>query len=186
MSETDYLSTKRLWYIVQTYSGLENSVKVSLERRIETMNMQDKIFQVMIPEEIIPADKKDKNPKEKIVKIFPGYVFVEMIVTDDSWFVVRNTPGVTGFLGSSGGGTKPVPLKPEEINPILKKCGMLQVQKFNVKPGEKVRIINGNFTGTEVTVENIDQDKGKIHVLIEMFERQTSMELDFTDVEVIK
>ncbi|MCF7924112.1 MAG: transcription termination/antitermination protein NusG [Candidatus Izimaplasma sp.] len=177
---------KRLWYIVQTYSGLEDSVKLSLERRIETMNMEDLIFQVMIPEEIVIEEKADKSKKEKKVKIFPGYVFIEMIVTDDSWFVVRNTPGVTGFLGSSGGGTKPVPLKPEEINPILKKCGMLAVQRLNVQVGQKVRIAQGNFKGQEVVVESIDEDQGKINVLIEMFERQTTMELDFTEVEVIK
>lgn len=177
---------KRLWYIVQTYSGKEDSVKQSLERRIESMNMENLIFQVMIPETIEIEEKPDKSKKEKYIKIFPGYVFIEMIVTDDSWFVVRNTPGVTGFLGSSGGGTKPVPLKPEEINPILKKCGMLAVQRLNVQVGQKVRIADGNFKGQEVVVESINQDQGKIHVLIEMFERQTSMELDFAQVEIIK
>jgi len=177
---------KRLWYIVQTYSGKEDSVKQSLERRIESMNMEDSIFQVMIPEIIEIEEKPDKTKKEKSIKIFPGYVFIEMIVTDDSWFVVRNTPGVTGFLGSSGGGTKPVPLKPEEILPILKKCGMLEVQRLNVKVGQTVRIADGNFKGQEVVVESIDEDQGKIHVLIEMFERQTSMELDFAQIEVIK
>ena len=176
----------RLWYIVQTYSGLEDSVKQSLERRIESMNMEDLIFQVMIPETIEIEEKPDKTKKEKHIKIFPGYVFIEMIVTDDSWFVVRNTPGVTGFLGSSGGGTKPVPLKPEEINPILKKCGMLAVQRLNVQVGDKVRIKDGNFKGQEVVVDSIDEDQGKIHVLIEMFERHTSMELDFTEIEVMK
>jgi transcriptional antiterminator NusG len=177
---------KRLWYIVQTYSGKEDSVKQSLERRIESFNMEDYIFQVMIPETIEIEEKPDKTKKEKSIKIFPGYVFIEMVVTDDSWFVVRNTPGVTGFLGSSGGGTKPVPLKPEEINPILKKCGMLAVQRLNVQVGQKVRIADGNFKGQEVVVESIDEDQGKITVLIEMFERQTSMELDFAQVEVIK
>ena len=177
---------QRLWYIVQTYSGLEDSVKQSLERRIESMNMEDLIFQVMIPETIEIEEKPDGTKKEKHNKIFPGYVFIEMIVTDDSWFVVRNTPGVTGFLGSSGGGTKPVPLKPEEINPILKKCGMLEVQRLNVQAGDKVRIKEGNFKDQEVVVESIDEDQGKIHVLIEMFERQTSMELDFSEIEVIK
>lgn len=179
-------SEKKLWYIVQTYSGLEDSVKQSLERRIESMNMEDSIFQVMIPETIEIEEKPDKSKKEKRIKIYPGYVFIEMIVTDDSWFVVRNTPGVTGFLGSSGGGTKPVPLKAEEINPILKRCGMLAVQRLNVQVGQTVKIAGGNFQGQEVVVESIDEDQGKINVLIEMFERQTTMELDFTEVEVIK
>ena len=122
---------KKYWYVVQTYSGYENSVKENLLRRIETMQMESSIFQVMIPEELKAEKKADGSMKEKLVKMFPGYVFIEMIVTDESWFVVRNTPGVTGFLGSSGGGTKPIPLFPDEINPILKKCGMLAVQRLN-------------------------------------------------------
>jgi len=178
-------NSKRLWYIVQTYSGFENSVKLNLERRIESMNMENLIFQVMIPEELRVEKKADGTLKEKMVKIFPGYVFIEMVVTDDSWFVVRNTPGVTGFLGSSGGGTKPIPLKPDEINPILKKCGMLAVQRLNVQPGQQVKVAAGTLEGQIVTVESIDEERGKVHVLIEMFGRQTAMELDFTEVEVI-
>ena len=143
---------ERRWYIVQTYSGYENSVKVNLERRIESMQMEDKIFQVMIPEEIRQERKPDGTVKEKLVKIFPGYVFLEMVVTDDSWFVVRNTPGVTGFLGSSGGGTKPVPLPPDEIIPILKKCGLMEVPKLDVVIGEKIRV------ATAVFMLSVDED----------------------------
>ena len=179
------MENKRLWYIVQTYSGFENSVKENLKRRIETMQMENKIFEVMIPEELKAEKKADGSVKEKMVKMFPGYVFIEMIVTDDSWFVVRNTPGVTGFLGSSGGGTKPIPLLPEEINPILKKCGLLQAQKLNAKIGQSVKVATGAFTGQIGTIENINDEKGTVKVLLEMFGRKTPIELDFADIEVL-
>jgi len=179
------LTNKRLWYIVQTYSGFENSVRDILLRRIETMQMENLIFQVMIPEEMKTEKKADGSIKEKMVKMFPGYVFIEMIVTDDSWFVVRNTPGVTGFLGSSGGGTKPIPLLPDEINPILKKCGMLQVQKLNAKIGQNVKVADGPFAGQMGMIDTIDDEKGKLVVLVDMFGRKTPVELDFAQIEVI-
>ncbi len=173
----------RRWYIVQTYSGFENSVKMNLERRIESMQMEDKIFQVMIPEELKVEKKADGTIKEKMVKTFPGYVFLEMEVTDDSWFVVRNTPGVTGFLGSSGGGTKPVPLPDEEINPILKKCGLMEAPTIDVEIGEKVRVATGPFLNQVGTVDSIDFEKLEITVLVDMFGRQTPVELGFEDIE---
>jgi len=179
------MENKRLWYIVQTYSGFENSVKENLKRRIETMQMENKIFEVMIPEELKAEKKADGSIKEKMVKMFPGYVFIEMMVTDDSWFVVRNTPGVTGFLGSSGGGTKPIPLLPEEINPILKKCGLLQAQKLNAKIGQSVKVATGAFTGQIGLIESINDEKGTVKVLLEMFGRKTPIELDFADIEVL-
>ena len=178
-------NSKQLWYIVQTYSGFENSVKVNLERRIETMNMENLIFQVMIPEELKAERKADGTLKEKMVKIFPGYVFIEMGVTDDSWFVVRNTPGVTGFLGSSGGGTKPVPLPADEINPILKKCGLIEVPTIDVEVGEKVRVATGPFLNQIGTVDSIDNEKQEITVLVDMFGRQTPVELGFEDIEKV-
>jgi len=175
----------RRWYVVQTYSGFENSVKLNLERRIESMQMEDLIFQVMIPEELKIEKKTDGTTKEKMVKIFPGYVFLEMDVTDDSWFVVRNTPGVTGFLGSSGGGTKPVPLPPEEINPILKKCGLMEAPKLDVAIGEKVRVTTGPFRDQIGAVDSIDNDKLEVTVLVDMFGRQTPVELGFEDIEKV-
>lgn len=175
----------RRWYIVQTYSGFENSVKLNLERRIESMQMEDRIFQVMIPEELKIEKKADGTTKEKIVKTFPGYVFLEMEVTDDSWFVVRNTPGVTGFLGSSGGGTKPVPLPAEEINPILKKCGLMEIPTIDVEIGEKVRVATGPFLNQIGTVDSIDNEKQEITVLVDMFGRQTPVELGFEDIEKV-
>lgn len=173
-----------MWYIVQTYSGFENSVKENLLRRIETMQMENLIFQVMIPEEMKTEKKADGSTKEKMVKMFPGYVFIEMIVTDDSWFVVRNTPGVTGFLGSSGGGTKPIPLLSEEINPILKKCGLLQVQKLNAKVGQTVKVASGALIGRVGTIESINDEKGTVKILVDMFGRKTPIELDFAEIEV--
>jgi transcriptional antiterminator NusG len=179
------MENERRWYIVQTYSGFENSVKINLQRRIESMQMEDLLSQIVIPEEIQIERKPDGTQKEKMVKIFPGYVFVEMIVTDDSWFVVRNTPGVTGFLGSSGGGTKPVPLPPEEINPILKKCGLMEVPKIDVELGEKVRVTTGPFNGQIGTIDEIDGEKQELTVLVDMFGRKTPVELNFTDIEKI-
>ena len=176
---------ERRWYIVQTYSGFENSVKLNLERRIESMQMEDRIFQVMIPEELKVEKKADGTIKEKMVKTFPGYVFLEMEVSDDSWFVVRNTPGVTGFLGSSGGGTKPVPLPAEEINPILKKCGLMETPTINVEIGEKVRVATGPFLNQIGTVDSIDFEKQEITVLVDMFGRQTPVELGFEDIEKV-
>ena len=152
------------WYVCQTYSGYENSVKLNLERRIESMQMEDRIYQVMIPEEIRIEKKADGTTKEKLVKIFPGYVFIEMEVTDDSWFVVRNTPGVTGFLGSSGGGTKPVPLPPEEIIPILKKAGLMEIPKLDIEIGEKVRVITGPFRDQIGGIDSIDEEKQEVVV----------------------
>lgn len=178
----DFYKEKR-WYIVQTYSGLENSVQVNLMRRIESMQMEDKIFQVVIPEEIVFEKKSDGSTKEKLVKIYPGYVFIEMIVTDDSWFVVRNTPGVTGFLGSSGGGTKPIPLHTDEINPILKKAGLIAAPKVKVNLGEKVRVTTGPFMNQVGIVDAIDAEKALVTVLVEMFGRQTPAEYSFDEIE---
>jgi transcriptional antiterminator NusG len=149
------------------------------------MQMEDLIFQVMIPEEIRTEKKADGTLKEKIVKIFPGYVFIEMVVTDDSWFVVRNTPGVTGFLGSSGGGTKPVPLPPEEINPILKKAGLMEVPTFDVEVGEKVRVVTGPFRDQIGAVDTVDEAHQQVTVLVDMFGRQTPVELGYDDIEKV-
>lgn len=177
--------SKRRWYIVQTYSGYENSVKENIKRRIETMEMEDLIFEVMIPEEVKVEKKSDGTKKEKNVKMFPGYVFIEMIVTDDSWFVVRNTPGVTGFLGSSGGGTKPVPMSADEINPILKKCGLLQAQRLNAQVGDKVKLSAGAFAGQVGVIDSIDNEKGQVKVLVDMFGRKTPIEMDFSEIELL-
>lgn len=176
----------RAWYVVQTYSGMEYAAKRNLQQRIISLNMQDYIFQVLIPEEKRYEKKKNGDLKEIVERIYPGYLFVDMIVTDDSWFVVRNTPMVSGFLGSSGGGAKPVPLPNDEIIPILKQCGVKIEIEVNFKVGDVVNVVSGTFAGQEATVESIDVEKQIVTVLVDFFGRQTPQELRFDEIEVIK
>lgn len=179
------MEMEKNWYVVHTYSGYENKVKANLEKRVETMGMQDKIFRVVIPEEQ-ETDFKDGKKKTVMKKTFPGYVLVEIIMTDDSWYVVRNTPGVTGFIGSSGGGAKPTPLLPEEVDFILKQMGMKEPKSdVNFEVGEMIEVLEGPFAHFQGKVEEIDQDKGKVRVTVDMFGRETIMELDFAQVEKI-
>ena len=180
----DY-ENERAWYVIQSYSGCENAAKVNLERRIKSMNMENYIFQVLISETVRYEKKKNGEMKEIIEKQFPGYIFVDMIVTDESWFIVRNTPMVTGFLGSSGGGAKPVPLQPEEIIPVLKSCGITIEANVKFKVGDEVQILNGNFTGQVGTVESIDAETQIVTVLVDFFGRQTPTELSFEEVKPI-
>lgn len=145
--------------------------------------MQDKIFRVIVPEE---EEVEIKNGKKKVVKkkIFPGYVLVELIMTDDSWYVVRNTPGVTGFVGSSGGGSKPTPLLPEEVEKLLKKMGIDEKKvDIDLEVGETVQVTEGPFENFTGVVEEIDQEKGKVKVLVNMFGRETPLELDFSQIK---
>ncbi len=171
------------WYVVHTYSGYENKVKANLEKRVESMAMQDKIFRVVVPEE---EETEIKNGKKKVVKrkVFPGYVLVEIIMTDDSWYVVRNTPGVTGFVGSAGSGSKPTPLLPEEVVVLLKRMGVdekpVEVD-FELK--ETVRVKEGPFANFTGAIEDIDLDKHKVKVHVNMFGRETPVELDFSQIE---
>jgi transcriptional antiterminator NusG len=176
----------RAWYVVQTYSGMEYAAKRNLDRRIVSMNMEDYIFQVLIPEEKRYEKKKNGELKEIVERIYPGYLFVDMIVTDDSWWVVRNTPMVSGFLGSSGGGAKPVPLLPEEIIPILKSCGITIEVDAKFKVGDKVRVLTGTFAGQEANVEKMDLEKQEVTILVDFFGRQSPQELRFDEIEVIK
>lgn len=173
-------SNKKKWYVVHTYSGYENKVKINLEQRVNSMGMQDQIFQVLIPTERV---LEVKSGKRKFVqkKVFPGYVVVEMILNNDSWQVVRNTPGVTRFVGAGG---KPVPLNESEIENILKQMGKGEkIPTFNIEVGETVRIIVGPFTGYTGKVREVDQEKTKLKIFISIFGRETSVELDFNDVE---
>lgn len=177
---------KTRWYIIQTYSGYENAVKQDLERRVESMGMSDYIFRIVVPEETVIEKKADGKEKEKVKQLFPGYVFVEMIVTDESWFVVRNTPRVTGFLGSSGGGTKPVPLMPDEINQILLKVGIITKPKYDHLIGKEVEIITGKFAGIKGEVSDVDNDQEKVIVNIDMFGRATPTELSVMDIKEVE
>jgi transcriptional antiterminator NusG len=173
------------WYIIQTYSGYENAVKEDLEKRVASMGMNEFIFRIVVPEETIIEKNKDGKEKEKIKQIFPGYVFVEMLVTDESWYVVRNTPRVTGFLGSSGGGTKPVPLPPDEINPILLKIGVIKKPTYNHLIGKTVEVISGPWSGLKGKVDNVDNDQEKLILNLDLFGRATPTEIDVNDVKEI-
>jgi len=180
------MDMEKNWYVVHTYSGYENKVKENLEKRVETMGMQDKIFRVIIPEEE-ETDFKDGKKRVLMKKTFPGYVLVEIIMTDDSWYVVRNTPGVTGFIGSSGGGAKPTPLLEEEVEFILKQMGVKEGRlELDIVIGETVQVLEGPFADFQGKVEEIDEAKGKVKVAVDMFGRETKMELDFIQVQKLE
>jgi len=174
------VSRGRNWYVLHTYSGYEEAVARNLRQRIESMGMEDKIFNVLVP---IEKKIKIKSGKRKVVeeKIYPGYVLVEMVVTDDSWYVVRNTPRVTGFIGS---GTTPTPISPEEIKDIQKRMGVEEPKyKIDVQAGDMVKINDGPFKDTDGKVSEVDEERGRVKVLISMFGRETPVELDFLQVK---
>ncbi|PJC37322.1 transcription termination/antitermination protein NusG [Candidatus Peregrinibacteria bacterium CG_4_9_14_0_2_um_filter_53_11] len=172
--------TGRNWYVVHTYSGYEDAVREALLQRIESTGMQDYIFDVVVPKESQIVIKKGK-PKEEQKKLFPGYVLVDMIVTDESWYVVRNTPNVTGFVGS---GTIPVPVSGEEWHVVKVRMGQ-QEPKFKVdfQVGDHVIVLDGPFVNYDGIVKTVDEEKGKIKVMITIFGRETPVELDFTQVK---
>jgi transcriptional antiterminator NusG len=170
----------RAWYVVHCYSGYENKVRYNLEQRIESMGMKDMIFDVVVPTE---EEIEVKEGKRKTIerRVFPGYILVNMILTEESWYVVRNTPGVTGFVGM---GTQPTPLRPEEVAQILKRMEAEAPRiKVTFKPGERVRIIDGPFNDFRGTVSDIDMERAKVRVMVNFFGRETPVELDFLQVE---
>ena len=176
------IDTDRSWYAIHTYSGYEEKVSENLKQRIETLGMEDLIFDVIVPKE---KTIEIKNGKRKTVekKIFQGYVLVDMIVTDNSWYVVRNTPQVTGFIGS---GTIPIPLSQVEIKNIQKRMGVEEPKyKIDLLKGDLVAINDGPFKGFDGMVEDVDEQKGKIKVLVNMFGRETPVELDSLQVKKI-
>jgi len=171
---------ERNWYVLHTYSGYEDSVAKNLKQRIESLDMSEKIFDVIVPKE---KKIKIKNGKRKVIeeKVYPGYVLVEMIVTDDSWYVVRNTPNVTGFIGS---GTTPVPISKQEIDNLKKRMEVEKPKhKILVKQGDLVKIVDGPFKGFEGKVSNVDEEREKIKVLVNMFGRDTPVELDSLQIK---
>lgn len=170
----------RRWYVIHCYSGYENKVSHNLEQRIETMEMQDKIFDVVVPtEEEIEVKEGRRRTVER--RVFPGYILVQMIMNEDSWYVVRNTPGVTGFVGM---GNDPTPLRPEEVQAIMKRMEADAPRvKVTYKIGQKVRITDGPFADFMGTVNEIDMDKAKVRVFVSFFGRETPVELDFLQVE---
>jgi len=170
----------RSWYVIHCYSGYENKVRYNLEQRIETMGMKDRIFDVVIPtqEEIEVREGKRRSVERHV---FPGYVLVNMILSEESWYVVRNTPGVTGFVGM---GNDPTPLRPEEVAQILKRMETEAPHlKVTFKSGERVRIIDGPFNDFRGHVSDIDMDRAKVTVMVNFFGRETPVELDFLQVE---
>ncbi|MFL1696248.1 transcription termination/antitermination protein NusG [Weissella kandleri] len=194
------------WYVLQTYSGYENKVKSSLESRIETMNMVDYIYRVIVPEQEVVDRDKDGMPvhdadgalKTHMENEYPGYVLVKMIMTDEAWYVVRNTPNVTGFLGSRGGGAKPVSLTPEEAdvflsrydsdgNPIVEEETTDRTQlTLNAKVGDYVKITSGPMADQEGPITELDNDKAEVTVLVTFFGRETPTQVSFADVEPIE
>ena len=169
-------SGERNWYVIHTYSGYEEQVADSIRQRAESLGMKDKVFDVIVPKE---KQIEIKNGKRKVVekRIFPGYVLVDMIVTDDSWYVVRNTPNLTGFIGF---GVRPTPMSRQEIDRILKRMGAEEPKfKIDFKEGDLVKITDGALKGFEGKIEEVDQDKGKIKVMVNMFGRETPVTLDF-------
>ena len=175
---------EKQWYVVNTYSVHENKVKEKLEMRAQSMDMKDYIYRVVIPTETV-VENKDGVQKEKVKKMFPGYILVEMVMSDEAWYVVRNTPGVTGFIGSSGKGAKPTPLQPYEVDKILNSMGMsrLDVNK-ELEVGTKVKIIAGPFNGMFGTIDSIDLPNQKINLIVDLFGQETSVEVEMSQIEV--
>ena len=174
---------EKLWYVVNTYSGHESKVKEKIEAKIESMGMQDYIFRIVIPE-TTEVEVKDGVKKEKIKKMFPGYILVEMVMSDEAWYVVRNTPGVTGFIGSSGKGAKPTPLQPYEVDKVL---GNMGISRMNVdtelKSGTKVKIIAGPFMGMFGKIDSVDLSNQKVMLTVDLFGQETSVEVEIGQIE---
>jgi transcriptional antiterminator NusG len=170
----------RAWYVVHCYSGYENKVRHNLEQRIETMGMKDKIFDIVVPtEEEIEVKEGKRRTVER--RVFPGYILVNMIMSEESWYVVRNTPGVTGFVGM---GNNPTPLRPEEVSQIIKRMEAEAPRiKVTFKAGERVPIVDGPFNDFRGTVSEIDMERAKVRVMVNFFGRETPVELDFLQVE---
>ena len=180
--DDDDPKNQKLWYVVHCYSGYENKVRYAIEQRIETMGMRDKIFDVIVPteEEIEVKDGKRRTVERRV---FPGYILVEMKMDEDSWYVVRNTPGVTGFVGM---GNEPTPLRPEEVKQIMSRMEADKpVVKVSFKVGQRVRIVDGPFNDFISTVADIDADKSKVRVMVSFFGRETPVEVDFLEVEKV-
>ncbi len=171
------------WYVVNTYSGHENKVKEKLEMRASSMGMEDYIYRIVVPEQK-EIEVKDGKTKEKMKKMFPGYILVEMVMSDEAWFIVRNTPGVTGFIGSSGKGAKPFPLTPAEVDKILGSMGISRLEVGNnLNVDDSVKVINGPFASMIGKVKAIDVVTQKVEITLDLFGQETSVELALTEIE---
>lgn len=177
----------KAWYVVNTYSTHEKRVAENLKKRVESMNLQNLVFRIIVAEQEVPV-MKDGQPtgKMRMKNLYPGYVFVEMIMTDYAWFVVRNTPGVTGFVGSSGKGTKPFPIPREQVEPVLKRMGMVDASMYDRYSEEDlVKVIHGPLEGTEGKIVSIDKETGVVVVEAVFFGRATRLEVDFSEIEKV-
>lgn len=195
MGQENKLAEKQ-WYIATTYSGHEQKVADNIKRRIESMNLKDYIFRIVVAEEEVPAKGKDgqqlmvknpetgiEEPKMKVINLYPGYVFVEMIMTDESWFMIRNTPGVTGIAGSSGGGQKPTPVSSREIEAVLKRMGMVDSSMYEgYHVGDLIKVIHGTFDSVEGRIVSINKENGTVTVETMFFGRRTPVEVDFSEI----
>ena len=176
---------KKEWYVVKTVSGHEYKVKEKLEMKINSRDLQENIFRVIVPEQK-EIEYKNGVKKERIKKMFPGYVLVEMVMSDEAWYIVRNTQGVTGFIGSSGKGAKPIPLLPQEVDRILNSMGMSRVDvSKDLKEGAKVKIISGPFKDMMAKIDSVDLKEQKLTVLVDLFGQETSVEVDMQEVETL-
>ena len=177
---------EKKWYVVNTYSGHENKVKEKLEMRANSMDMKDYIYRVIVPEQTV-VEEKDGVEKEKVKKLFPGYILVEMVMTDEAWFIVRNTPGVTGFIGSSGKGAKPTPLQPYEVDNILNSMGISRIDAYNeLKEGDSIKIVDGPFVGMVGKIESVDLENKIVNAIVDLFGQETSVEVELTEIEVVR
>lgn len=175
---------KKEWYVVNTYAGHENRVKENLIRRVETMGLTEYLFRVVVAE-VTGEEVKNGKTVEVTHNLFPGYLFVEMIMTDQAWYIVRNTPGVTGFIGSSGGGAKPFPVADAEVEAVLRKIGQHKNLEINFQPGDRVKILSGPFVNAEGTVESVDVENRTAEILIIAFGRETPTTISCEDIEKV-
>ena len=174
---------KKEWYVVNTYAGHENRVIDNLEKRLSTLGISDNLFRIVVAEET-QVEVKNEKSKEVVKNIFPGYLFVEMIMTDEAWYVVRNTPGVTGFIGSSGGGAKPFPVADEEMEDILRRLGQSDKKvEVDFKVGDNVKIVSGPFSGMEGIVDSMNDEAEIATVLIIFFGRETPTDISYIDLK---
>ena len=175
---------KKEWYVVNTYAGHENRVKENLIRRVETMGLTEYLFRVVVAD-VTSEEVKNGKTVEVTRNLFPGYLFVEMIMTDQAWYIVRNTPGVTGFIGSSGGGAKPFPVADAEVEAVLRKIGQHKNLEINFQPGDRVKILSGPFMNSEGTVESVDAESRTAEILIIAFGRETPTTISCEDIEKV-
>ena len=179
----------KAWYVVNTYSTHERKVADNLKRRVESMGLEELIFRIIVAEQEVPVmDRETGLPsgKTRMKNLYPGYVFVEMIMTDYAWYVVRNTPGVTGFVGSSGKGTKPFPVPREQVEPVLKRMGMVDESMYDrYKEDDQIKVIHGPLEGTEGRILSINRETGVVEVETLFFGKSTKVEVDFSEIEKI-